>query len=155
MLGLATCLARRATAAGLPQCGRAPAAVASAAAAPVAASAPLLQLLRHKGNRAGRGNGVWWQPLLPALAPQLVPETPGKGNRKKKMQQRRAQSVTDHARRKEGHRRSAIFAQLNREAHHDRVRQVYRDHAELLRRGALEGSGGAPSGAGGATGEER
>jgi len=88
---------------------------------------------------AGRGNAVWWQPLLPALAPELVPNTPGKGTRKKKMQQRRAQSVTDNARRKEGHRRSSIFRTLKDEAHTDRVRETYRDYAEMLRVRAVRG----------------
>ena len=127
------------------------------AAVPRASSllAPMFALPVRHYRKAGRGNGVWWQPLLPALAPELVPNTPGKGNRKKKMQQRRAQSVTDHARRKEGHRRAAIFRRWKYEAETDKVRQVYRDYAEILRAQALaqaptsgDGSGGSSSSSG-------
>ena len=100
----------------------------SAAVVPVQAAAAMQ--LRHKLN--ARTHGVWWQPLLPALAPDLVPNTMGKGNRKKKMQQRRAQSVTDHARRREGQRRSKMFSKMKEEEHHDRVRAVYQDYARLL-----------------------
>ena len=106
--------------------------------APTFASA--IGALRHK--MAGRRNAVWWQPLLPALAPQLVPNTPGKGNRKRKMQQRRAQSVTNHARRKEGERRAMIFTRLKEEKHTDQVRAVYQEYAERLRASAMKSPDG-------------
>ena len=113
----------------------------SLAAVPVQGAAVVQ--LRHKLN--ARTHGVWWQPLLPALAPDLVPNTLGKGNRKKKMQQRRAQSVTDHARRREGHRRAKMINKMKEEEHHDRVRGVYQDYARLLqeaaRNRASEGTG--------------
>ena len=103
------------------------------------------------GSRgAGKGNAVWWQPLLPALAPYLVPNTPGKGNRKKKMQQKRAQTVTNHAIRIEGQRRSRIFSELKKLAHHEKVREVYRDYAAQLARGATSsGMAGGPAATGG------
>jgi len=100
-----------------------------------------LGAVRHK--YAGGQNAVWWQPMLPALAPQLVPNTPGKGNRKKKMQQRRAQSVTMQARRIEGNRRASIFRKLKNEEHHDKVKDIYRQYAEMLR--AKAGAGAAPT----------
>ena len=124
-------------------------------------ASPLVQQVRHRlsnnnyGQRkskpgrphAGRGNAVWWQPLLPALAAERCPEVEGKGNRRKKMQQRKQQSIWDHARRKEGHRRAKIFAQLKREKEDEKVRQVYRDYAEMLRAKALaEGSAATAAG---------
>jgi hypothetical protein len=92
-------------------------------------------------RRPGKSNAQWWQPLLPALAAERCPEVEGKGNRRKKMQQRKQQSVWDHARRKEGQRRSQIFAQLKREKEDEKVRQVYRDYAEMLRAKAIADAG--------------
>jgi hypothetical protein len=73
---------------------------------------------------------------LPALAPEIAPDTLGKGRRKKRMQQRHAQAITNHARRNEGNRRAAIFERLKKDAMYDKVRDVYRDYAELLHREA-------------------
>ena len=99
-----------------------------------AAPAALLQVRHHKAAKSR--SGVWWQPRIQALAPDMCPDEPGKGSRRKKMQQKKMQIVTDHARRKEGERRKGIFNQLKKQAHHDRVKQVYRDYAEELRRRA-------------------
>ena len=128
---------------------------------PVPAAGALLALqVRHMARpmnakqsppprRAGKGNGVWWQKLLPALAnAESFPEVEGsRSNRLKKMRQRRQQSVWDHAKRKEGHQRSKIFAQLKRDKEDDKVRAVYAEYAEILRAKALakqaEGDGEA------------
>ncbi len=54
--------------------------------------------------------------------------------------------MSDHARRKEGHRRAAIFAQLKRDEKVDKVREIYRDYADLLRSSALAGRTAQDSG---------
>ena len=108
--------------------------------------APTGMQIRQKNSAK---NGNWWQPLMPALAPSIVSDTPGKGNRKKKMQQRRAQSVTNDARRIEGHRRAALFRQMKADQHLQRVRDVYDQYGNLLRSAVLSGRGAGSSGAGG------
>ena len=49
------------------------------------------------------------------------------------MQQRKSQSKWDHARRIEGHRRASIYKQMKKEVEDEKVRQVYREYAELHR----------------------
>lgn len=132
-----------------------------AAAAPLAAT----QQVRHKkGNRgvrpgrprsrggphAGRGNYVWWQPLLPAMAAERVPDMKGKGRKLKLNQIRRQQVIWNHAIRKEGVRRNKIFKMVKREKESEKVMEVYRQYGEILRQRAL-----AAQEAGGADAHER
>ena len=67
----------------------------------------------------------------------MAPFECGKGNRLKRVTQKKQQIITDHAVRQEGHRRKRIFAALKAQASHDRIKQVYRDFAETLRAKAL------------------
>ena len=83
---------------------------------------------------AGRGNAVWWQPLLPALAAERCKATGGQGsNDAKRNQIRRQQSVWDVAKRKEMTRRRAIFNALDRDTLTDRIKQEYERYADFLR----------------------
>ena len=83
---------------------------------------------------AGKGNAVWWQPLLPALAAERCANIGGQGsNDAKRNQIRRQQSLWDVAKRKEMDRRRAIFNALDRDAHMDRVRGQYARYADFLR----------------------
>jgi hypothetical protein len=135
-----------------------------AVAAPLAAT----QQVRHKkGNRrvrpgkkrtrntphAGRGNYVWWQPLLPALALERVPHMRGKGRALKLAQQRKQQMIWRHAIRKEGQRRNKIFKAVKREKEKDKVRAVYREYGEMLRQRFLDAQEAAASSADGSTAE--
>lgn len=90
----------------------------------------------------------WWQPVLPALASIAVPHALGKGNRRKKMQQKAYQIICMHARRKEGTRRNQILRKLAWQKHLEKIRGVYREYGELLRRKAVENNGGGLHGPG-------
>lgn len=96
------------------------------------------------GRQGGQTNGVWWQPTLRALAPEVAPFLDGKGNKLKKMQQRQQQKVANNARRKEGVRRNAMFAQLDRERVQEEVRSVYRQWGDVLRQNALQRAASEP-----------
>ena len=83
---------------------------------------------------AGKKNGTWWQPLLPALAAERCSFISGQGsNDAKRNQIRHQQSLWDVAKRKESERRSHIYTQLKLDAVTDRVRAVYASYADLLR----------------------
>ena len=83
---------------------------------------------------AGKKNGTWWQPLLPALAAQRASHIGGQGSRDAKRNQIRAQqSLWDVAKRKESERRRYIFNQLKLDAVTDRIRDVYASYAGVLR----------------------
>jgi len=97
------------------------------------------------GRQDGQRNGVWWQPMHRALAPEVAPYLEGKGNQRKKLQQRQQQRVFDTARRKEGVRRNRMFKQLNQERVQEEVRQVYRRWGELLRQNALQRAASDPA----------
>lgn len=109
-------------------------------ASPLAAAiaSPLLFLNQVRHRRAGNKNGVWWQPLLPALAAEKCPEVQGKGKRRKRYQQRVQQSKWSHAIRIEGTRRNKIYETLKKESEADRIRELYREYGEMLRQKALK-----------------
>ena len=94
--------------------------------------------------RRGRGTGVWWQPLLPALArdrcdhmiPKPKPFTNREGKRDRALL-RKQQQVWTHAVRIEGTRRARIYKQARIEKEGDRVKAVYQEFAEILRARAL------------------
>ena len=86
------------------------------------------------GRMAGKGNAVWWQPLLPALATERAHMIGGQGgNDRKKNQQRYQQSLWDTAKRIESERRTAIFNTLKRDARMEKVKAVYSQYADFLR----------------------
>ena len=139
---------------------RRPSAVTAAVIGPpalITEAAPLAltQQVRHKkGNRrvplagnfrpkvkntpyAGRGNFVWWQPLLPAMAPLRVRPMEGSGRSLKRAMQKQQQIIWNHAIRKEGKRRNAIFKQVKREKEQEKVMAVYAQYGEILRQRAL------------------
>lgn len=109
-------------------------------ASPLAAAiaSPLLFLNQVRHRRAGNKNGVWWQPLLPALAAEKCPEVEGKGKRRKRFQQRVQQSKWSHAIRIEGTRRNKIYETLKKERETERIRELYREYGEMLRQKALK-----------------
>lgn len=110
--------------------------IASALACHAPAPAALFaHQVRHR--RAGNSNGVWWQPLLPALAKEQCPDVEGKGNRRKRMQQRQQQRLWNVAIRREGVRRNAVFEQHKREREAEKVKEVYRQYGEMLQEKAL------------------
>ena len=83
---------------------------------------------------AGKGNAVWWQPLLPALAAENCKATGGQGaNDAKRNQIRRQQSVWDVAKRKEMARRRRIFNTLDRDTMTDKIKSEYAKYADFLR----------------------
>ena len=89
----------------------------------------------HKGlNHAGKGNAVWWQPLLPALAAEKCGWVKGQSNRDTKQNQMRMQQrLWDHAKRKEMTRRRAIFNELKLDARRDQIKSTYAEYADFLR----------------------
>ena len=94
--------------------------------------------------RSGRGTGVWWQPLLPAMAKDrcdhMLPKPkPGSGRNGKRARAlvREQQKIWTHAVRIEGTRRARIYKQAKIEREGDRVKAVYREFADILRARAL------------------
>jgi hypothetical protein len=92
---------------------------------------------KHKAGRphAGKGNAVWWQPLLPALAAERCPDVGSskRTNDKKRKQQRAQQAMWDRAKWTEMQRRRAIFNTLKRDAAIDETRRTYAEFADFLR----------------------
>ena len=93
--------------------------------------------VRLKGGSATH-KPRWWQPTFRCLAPLKHPQVPGKGVRRKKMQQKIQQTMDMRARAKEGHRRNAILMHRKEGYANERVREVYRQYAEILRSKANE-----------------
>ena len=89
-----------------------------------------LGAVRHMGFRTH-----WWQPVLPALASKVAADLPGRpSTRRKKMQQRKQQTIAMHARRTEGARRNRVIQELKDQANRAKTMDVYRQYAEILRR---------------------
>ena len=99
-------------------------------------ASPLAQAIgavRHMGFRT-----QWWQPVLPALASKVAADLPGRpSNRRKRLQQRKQQTIAMHARRLEGARRNRVIQELKNQAHKEKTMEVYRQYAEILRSEAL------------------
>lgn len=81
----------------------------------------------------------WWQPVLPALASEMAHWEPGKGRKRKRMQQKRQQIISMHARRKEGERRNRIMRTVKWQDAHDKVRGIYEQYAAVLKGKAVAG----------------
>ena len=93
----------------------------------------------HPGRLTKKHDKRWWQPRLPALASEMCPNELGKGDRRKKNQQKRQQSITEAARRNEGIKRNKIRRFLRWTATKEKIQSVYLDYANILRERALAG----------------
>ena len=81
----------------------------------------------------------WWQPVLPALASKVAADLPGRpSTRRKKMQQRKQQTIAMHARRTEGARRNRVMQEQKDQASRAKTMDVYRRYADILRQEAQE-----------------
>ena len=88
--------------------------------------------VRHMGMRTH-----WWQPVFPAMASLVAADIPGiHSKHRKKMQQRKQQSIAMHARNIEGARRNKIMRALKESAHKEKTKLVYQQYAEILRQAA-------------------
>lgn len=90
----------------------------------------LYQSLRFVRREGGRER--WWQPILPALAPELAPFQEGRGNKQKRMMQRKQQMISMHARRKEGAARNHVIRHQRAAETRRKVKEVYEKFAALL-----------------------
>eukprot|EP00965_Chrysotila_dentata_P228759 6196789-Pleurochrysis_carterae.AAC.2 len=101
--------------------------------------ATVLSLYRGMAKNSKNRAEQWWQPVLPCFARDVAAGVvTGKGNtRHKKFLQRMQMSIAMRARAREGRRRNAVLEAERGRILREKVREVYRQHGEILRAKAL------------------